>query len=90
MAQPERRIPYALRDKVKSEIKKLEELDIIEDITGKPTPWLRQMVVVPKSQQDMRLCLDMRNANTAITRTRYPTPTVDDLLVKLKGANIQK
>ena len=28
----------------------------------------------------------MRNANTAIERTRFPTPTVDDLIVKLKGA----
>ena len=86
VAQPERRIPFALRDKVKKEVEKLEQLDIIEDVTGKPTPWLSQLVVVPKSQNDIRLCIDMRNANTAITRTRYPTPTVDDLLVKLKGA----
>ena len=86
VAQPERRIPFALRDKVKKEIEKLEQLDIIEDVTGKPTPWLSQLVVVPKSQNDIRLCLDMRNANTAITRTRYPTPTVDDILVKLKDA----
>ena len=30
----------------------------------------------------------MRAANKAITRTRYPTPTVDDLMIKLKGANV--
>ena len=28
----------------------------------------------------------MRNANTAIERTRFPTPTEDDLMFKLKGA----
>ena len=28
----------------------------------------------------------MRNANTAIERTHFPTPTVDDLIFKLKGA----
>ena len=28
----------------------------------------------------------MRNANTAIERTRFPTPTVDDLIFKLKEA----
>ena len=28
----------------------------------------------------------MRNANTAIERTRFTTPTVDDLIFKLKGA----
>ena len=30
----------------------------------------------------------MRCANKAITRTRFPTPTVDDLLIKLKGARV--
>ena len=30
----------------------------------------------------------MRAANKAITRTRYPTPTVDDLLTKLKSSKI--
>ena len=30
----------------------------------------------------------MREANKAITRTRYPTPTVEDLLVKLKGSAV--
>ena len=28
----------------------------------------------------------MRNANTAIERTRFPTPTMDDLIFKLRGA----
>ena len=28
----------------------------------------------------------MRNANTAIERTRFPTPTVDDLIFRLKSA----
>ena len=33
------------------------------------------------------MCLDMRNANKAIARTRFPTPTIDDLLAKLKGSS---
>ena len=74
IAQIERRIPFALSEKVKTEIEKLENEHIIEDVTGQPTPWLP-----PGSS--IRLCLD-----TAITRTRYPTPTVDDLLIKLRGA----
>ena len=86
VAQRERRIPFALREKVQKEIEQLEKLGIIEDVTGKPTPWLSQLVVVPKGEKGIRLCIDMRNANTAITCTRYPTPTVDDLLVKLRGS----
>ena len=86
VAQKERRIPFALRDKVMEHIKLLESHDIIEDITNQSTPWLNQMTIVPKGQEDIRVCIDMRCANKAIERTRFPTPTVDDLLHKLSGA----
>ena len=38
--QKERRIPFALRDKVNKELERLEREDIIEDVTGEPTHWL--------------------------------------------------
>ena len=88
VAQKERRIPFALRKKVENEIKRLEEEDIIEDVTAQPTPWLNALVIVPKGEDQIRLCVDMRAANNAITITRYPTPTVDDLMIKLKGAKV--
>ena len=86
VAQRERRIPFALRKRVHTELAELEKQGIIEDITDKPTPWLSPMVIVPKGKNGIRLCLDMRNANKAIERTRYPTPTVEDLTVKLRKA----
>jgi len=61
---------------------------IIEDVTNKPTPWLNPLVIVPKNDGGIRLCVDMRCANKAIQRTRYPTPTVDDLKTKLQGSEI--
>ena len=54
IAQRERRIPFALRDKVKSHIDFLESEGIIEDVTNKSTPWISQMVIVPKSDKDIR------------------------------------
>ena len=86
VAQAERRIPFALRKKVQKEIEHLEQQDIIENITSEATPWLSQLVIVPKSDGGIRLCIDLRNANTAIERTCFPTPTVDDLMFKLTGA----
>lgn len=86
VAQAERRIPFSLRNKVKTEIEHLEKQDIIEDVTSEATPWLSPLVIVPKANDEVRLCVDMRNANTAIQRTRFPTPTVDDLMFKLKNA----
>lgn len=68
------------------EINKLEKAGIIEDVTNTPTPWLNPLVCVPKSDGGIRLCVDMRCANKAVKRTRYPTPTIDDLKAKLKGA----
>ena len=89
-AQRERRIPFALREKVKCELERLEQEDIIEDVTSEPTPWLSPLVVVPKANSEsIRLCLDMRKANTAIGRTGYPTPTVENLLIKLNSAFYQ-
>ena len=77
VVQAERRILFALRKKLQKEIEHLEQQDI-EDITSEATPWLSQLVIVPKSDGRVRICIDMRNANTAIERTRFPTPTVDD------------
>ena len=75
VAERERRIPFALRDEVKRTIEEWERNDIIEDVTSEPTPWLSQMVIVPPKEKGkkFRVCVDMRNANEAIERTRYPT-----------------
>ena len=67
------------------EFRRLENEGIINDVTGEPTPWLYLLAVVPKGEQNIRVCVDIRAANKAITRTRYPTPMIDDLLVKLKA-----
>ena len=88
VAQRERRIPFALREKVNKEINKLEEQGIIEDVTNEATDWINPVVIVPKSDNEIRLCIDMREANKAIKRTRYPTPTVEDILAKVKGAKL--
>ena len=65
VAQPLRRIPYNLREAVENKIKELTELDIIECVKG-PTPWVNPLVISPKPDNDIRLCLDMRRANEAI------------------------
>ena len=86
VTQPERRIPFALWEKVQNETKKLEVNDILEDTTNEPTTSLNPLVVLPKGESDVRLCLDTRNANTAIERTSFPLPAVDGLMVKLRNA----
>ena len=49
VAQPRRRIPFHLRQKVDDEINKLEQEDIIEKVPeNTPTEWVSPVVIVPK------------------------------------------
>ncbi|KAJ8376196.1 hypothetical protein SKAU_G00067760 [Synaphobranchus kaupii] len=86
--QPHRRVPFHIRQKVKEELKKLEEEDIIETVTG-PTPWVSPIMTLPKPKDPykVRICLNMRQANTAI-RERHITSTMDDVIHELNGATV--
>ena len=87
VAQKARRIPFHLRKKVEQELLTLEQQNIIEKVDGS-TPWVSPLVVIPKKNGDVRLCVDMRMANKAIKRERHPVPTVDDLIHTLNGATV--
>ena len=87
IAQPQRRIPFHVRDKVKEAIEKLEKEGIIERVPeNQPTPWVSPVVVVPKSDGKVRLSLDMRMANQAIQRVCHLIPTVEDISLDLNQA----
>ncbi len=86
-AQPQRRILYHIRKKVEDALRTLEEEDIIERVPeNEATPWVSPIVVVPKKDGGVRLCVDMRQANEAIRRVRHPIPTVNDVSFALNGA----
>ena len=86
--QKTRRIPYGLRSKVEKKLAQLEELDIIERAKG-PTSFVSPIVVVPKANgQDIRLCVDMRRANKAVKRERFPMPTIEETLSEMNGSKI--
>ena len=87
VSQPQRRIPFHMRQKVKAAIKELESQGIIEKVPdSQPTPWVSAIVAVPKKDGNVRICVDMRAANTAIKRVRHLIPTVADISVELNGA----
>ena len=68
-------------------LRELIEDDIIEPVQG-PTPWVSPIVVAPKPNGDIRLCIDMRRVNEAVVRERFPFPTVDETLHKLNGSSV--
>ncbi|XP_064475331.1 uncharacterized protein K02A2.6-like [Ornithodoros turicata] len=87
VAQRHRRIPFRMRKALEAELTRLEDMDIIERVTG-PTPWVSPVVVVPKPHTEgaIRMCIDMREANRAIARERHVMPTVEDIINTLNGA----
>jgi transposase InsO family protein len=85
--QQHRRIPFHIRKDVERELEKLEKSDIIEKVVG-PTPWISPIVVVPKKNDEVRICVDMREANKAVKRVKHVMPTIDELITDLNGATM--
>ena len=67
--------------------RKLTELVDLDIIDG-PSSWISPVVVVPKKNGDIRLCLDIRRANRAVMRERYPIPTVDEVIQDLNQSQV--
>ena len=80
-----RRIPFTLMSQVEEELKRMEEAGVIERVTG-PTEWCAPMVPVQKSNGKLRICVDLRKLNSAVTRARFVLPTLEDVAPKLAGA----
>ncbi len=84
---PPRKIPISMLDKLKAELERMKQLDVIEKI-DEPTDWVSSLVIVEKPNGQIRLCLDPRDLNKAIKRHHHPMPTVDEILSKLGGAKV--
>ncbi|XP_055622583.1 uncharacterized protein K02A2.6-like [Toxorhynchites rutilus septentrionalis] len=83
------RVPIPLQPKVEREIEKLLKQDIIEP-APRDSPWISRLVVRPKSGtiDEVRLCVDMREANKAIIPQHHPLPTFDDIIPHLNNCKI--
>ena len=78
-----------MRKDVEKELEIMKANNLIKEVDG-PTPWVSPIVVAPKpkSPNEVRICVDMREPNLAIKRTRHIIPTVDDIIVDLNGAKV--
>ena len=53
-----------------------------------PTSWVNPLIVVEKPNGDIRICLDIRQANQAILREKHPVPTVAETLQEVSYAKV--
>ena len=79
-----RRIPVALRPRIKEKLDELVDRKVIVPVT-EPTQWVSSMLAVIKPNK-IRICIDPRDLNRAIRREHYQLPTVDEVTTRLAGA----
>ncbi|XP_063962569.1 uncharacterized protein K02A2.6-like [Lytechinus pictus] len=84
---PPRRVPVALQTKLKEELDRLEEGNIIARIETH-TPWVSSLVCVEKPNGKLRVCLDPRDLNKGLKRSHYPMTTIEDILSDLTNAKV--
>lgn len=80
-----RRLPFAHREVVEKQIQ-----EWIKDGIVKPgsSPYACNVVVVKKKDQSNRVCIDYRPINKKTIKDRFPSPTIDDILDCLQGADV--
>ena len=83
--QPPRRVPFAMKGRIKEELDRMEQLGVIEKQEG-PTDWVSSMVVVEKPDKSLRICMDPKDLNKAVKREHFVMPTVEEITAELDGA----
>ena len=84
---PPRRIPTSLKNKLKEEFDRQQQLDVIAPIS-EPTPWVSSLAVAVKKSGALRICIDPRPLNAALKRERYQLPVLEDILPELSKAKV--
>ena len=81
-----RRVPVALRDKLKHELREMV-IDYIIAPVREPTEWVSSLLLVSKPDE-LRICMDPRDLNRAIKREHYQMPTIEEIATRLSGARV--
>lgn len=81
-----RRIPVALEELTLLKLKELEKQDVIERVY-EASEWVSPMLIKRKSVNDVRIIIDLREANKAIIREVHPLPTFEQMICKIRGSN---
>ena len=77
------RIPQKLEEEVNNEIERMLEMGIIRPSTS---PWAAPVVIVPKPDGTIRLCVDYRKLNFVTKMDAYPIPSMEKMIEKIASA----
>ena len=65
-----RRVAIPLMQPVKEELARMEKLGVISRVS-EPTEWCAGMVVVPKGNKNVRICVDLTHLNKSVRRDTF-------------------
>ena len=65
----------------------MEKLRVISKITTH-TEWCAGMVVVPKPNSTVRICVDLTKLNQGVCRERHVLPSVEQVLAQIRNAKV--
>ena len=78
--------PITYQERLSKHMQELRESDKIED-PKENCPWISKVVITEKKQPgQIRMNIDMREANNAIIRTQNHIETIEEIRHKLRGA----
>jgi hypothetical protein len=81
------RIPYALRDEMKTQIQQMLDKGVIRE---SKSPWCSPAILVPKKSTDgkpkFRFCVDFRALNQVTNFDAYPLPVLEETSASLHGS----
>ena len=80
-------VPLPLRPQVEEELKRMESPGVISKV-DQLTQWCAGMVVVPKRNGKVRICVDLKHLNESVLREVHPLPKVDETLAQLSRAKV--
>jgi len=79
-------VPYPLLSSVKQELSDMVAKEVISPVS-EPTDWCAPMVVVPKANRKVRICVDYTELNKVVRREVHPMAHVESNLAKLGNGN---
>ena len=68
-----RHVPLPLYQQITDELNRMEADGVISKVS-QPTPWCAGMVVVPKKNGRVRICVDLKPLNQSILGEVHPLP----------------
>ena len=74
---------YKVRESIQKQIRDWLDAGVIRPSSS---PWSSPVVIVPKKDKSMRMCIDLRGVNKLTKKDVYPLPNLEDTLASLNRA----